>query len=303
MRWLRFGMVVSVLGVAQHAAAQLPVVSPAPPATEPAPAPVAPAVGEEPAPSTSDAPPDVAPPPAKTPPPVDSAPAPTPSAAPAEVATPPVTAPRLEADAPTEAAPPWIRAHSPLTLEGKLGFLVRPESSGGFDDESHLGSVVGLSLYMDLSRQFAAGLEIDRATLGRGTATSGLSTVSTDFSVTSAMLGVRAYPKRTELFDFFVGLQVGVGVQGVTAAGTQSQGAVLAPAPYHCGASDAPALQIGGGVGARFMLSPRWGITGRVDGTGRRMSHDLVEDCTQGIGTATTVSASIGLGYDFDLEP
>jgi len=180
---------------------------------------------------------------------------------------------------------------------------VRPESSAGFDDESHLGSVVGLSLYMDLSREFAAGLEVDRATLGRGTATSGLSTVSTDFSVASAMLGVRAYPKRTELFDFFVGLQVGVGVQGVTAAGTQSQGAVLPPVPYHCGAADAPALQIGGGVGARFMLSPRWGVTGRVDGTGRRLSSDLVEDCTPGIGTATTVSASIGLGYDFDLEP
>jgi hypothetical protein len=51
------------------------------------------------------------------------------------------------------------------------------------------------------------------------------------------------------------------------------------------------------------MLSPRWGITARVNGTGRRLSGDTVEGCAQGIGTATTVSAGLGLGYDFDLDP
>lgn len=205
--------------------------------------------------------------------------------------------------APAPPLPEWIRAHQALTIEARLGLLVRPESSAGFQDETHLGADVGLSAYLDLSREFAAGLELERASLGRGEAASGLETVSTDFSVTSAMLGVRAYPKRTKMVDLYVGLQLGVGVQGISSAGTRSTGPLLAAAPYSCGAHDSPGFQIGGGVGARFMLSPRWGVGARVNGTGRRLSGDVIDGCGQGLGTATTVTASIGLGYDFDLDP
>jgi hypothetical protein len=156
---------------------------------------------------------------------------------------------------------------------------------------------------MALKHELSAGLEIERASLGRGSAIHGLDSVNIDYTVSSAMLGLRAYPKRTELLDLFVGLQVGVGIQGVSATGTASNGGVLVASPYTCGASDAPAFQIGGGVGARLMLSPRWGLTARVNGSGRRLSGDVVEDCARGIGTATTVSAGLGLGYDFDLDP
>jgi hypothetical protein len=184
-----------------------------------------------------------------------------------------------------------------------LGLLLRPESSEGFDDETHTGAELGLSIYVDIKNALAAGLEIDRATLGRGTALSGLDSVSIDYTVSSAMLGVRAYPKRTDMFDLFVGLQAGVGIQGVSAQGIASNGAILPGSAYRCGASDAPALQIGGGVGARLMVTPRWGVTTRINAVGRRLSGEYIEDCAQGIGTATTVTGSIGLGYDFDMEP
>jgi len=207
---------------------------------------------------------------------------------------------------PSAAAPTpplWPRAHSPLTLEGRFGFLVRPESGNGFDQESIAGAEFGASLYLELKREIAAGLEMERASLGRGTAIRGLDSVSIDYTVSSAMLGLRAYPKRTELLDVFVGIQVGVGIQGVSASGTANNGGVLPASAYNCGASDTPAFQIGGGIGARLMLTPRWGVTARLNGTGRRLSGEYIEDCAQGIGTATTVSAGLGLGYDFDLEP
>jgi hypothetical protein len=180
--------------------------------------------------------------------------------------------------------------------------VLRPESSQGFDEESHVGSELGLSLYVDIQRELAAGLEIERASLGRGTAISGLDSVSIDYTVSSAMLGLRAYPLRSKMVDAFVGVQLGVGIQGVSAQGTANNGALTPASSYSCGASDAPAFQIGGGVGARLMLAPRWGITARINGTGRRLTGDVVEGCAQGIGTATTVSAGIGLGYDFDLD-
>ncbi len=196
-----------------------------------------------------------------------------------------------------------MRAHWPLTLEGKLGFSVRPESSGGFEEESQVGAEVGLSLYTDIKRELAVGLEIDRVSLGRGTAISGLDSVTVDYTVSSAMLGLRAYPFRTELFDLFVGLQLGVGIQGVSAAGTSNDGALSPAVAYTCTGSDSPGFQLGGGVGARLMLTARWGLTARVGGTGRRLSGELVEDCARGIGTATTIEGSVGLGYDFDLDP
>jgi hypothetical protein len=321
MRLSRFALVLVLLGAAKSAAAQGSAAERAAPAPEPAAAaPAAPAV-PAPAAAAATGPAQGLPEPAAPPAP-EPAPTPTPESAPPPDKTPetapagaaPGDASRVEPIGPASvvapsrgpvppASVPWIRAHAPLTLEGRLGVLVRPESSSGFDDESHVASEVALSLYMDLKRELAAGLELERASLGRGTAITGRDSVSIDYSVTSALLGLRAYPKRSEMLDVFVGLQVGLGIQGVSAAGTASSGSLSAPVAYKCSGSAAPAFSIGGGVGARFMISPRWGLTGRVNGTGRQLTSDVVDACAQGIGSATTISASIGLGYDFDLDP
>ena len=318
MRLGRLGLVVALasgspLALVHVALAQVP--TGAAPAAEPkapvADAPAAAAPGEgaqvitpEPPPAPPEAPPtptpESAPAPDKTP---ETAPAAEPPAAPAAPLGP------AKVVAPTERTPAvaaptrWVRARSPLTLEGRLGLLLRPESAGGFDSETHAGAELGLSLYWDLKREFSVGLELDRASLGRGTALTALDSVSIDYTVSSAMLGARAYPWRSEMVDLFVGLQVGVGVQGVSAQGTANNGALQPASSYSCGASDAPAFQLGGGAGARLMISPRWGITGRVNAVGRRTSGELIEACAQGIGTATTITASLGLGYDFDLDP
>jgi hypothetical protein len=313
MRLFRFGLVLAWLGVTQGALAD----KIAPPAIEPAAPPAAtleaPAAAtlEAPAPSQPTEPPSAEPPPSESPsPPPESAPAPekTPESAPApEAPAPESPAPeRAEAwPAPPQRAPaepPSLRAHWPLTLEGRLGFLVRPDSGAGFDHESNVGAEVGLSLYLQLKRELAAGIEIERSSLGRGTALSHLDSVGIDYTVSSAMLGIRAFPKRSELFDLYVGLQVGVGIQGVSAAGTANNGPLSPARAYSCSGSDAPAFQLGGGVGARLMLSPRWGLSTRINATGRRLSDELVGTCAPGIGTATTLSAGLGLGYDFDLD-
>ena len=311
MRLSRLGLVLVLASSARGAFAQVPVApatqptpssdAPLPNATEPpAPAPPPAEADQPPSPDVEPAPPVAEP----TPPPV-AQPAATP-----KTPEPPVSLPldaagtvAVPPTAKAPAQPPWPRAHSPLTLEGRLGFLVRPDSSAGFDHETNVGAELGLSLYMELKRELAAGLELERSSLGRGTAINGLDSVNIDYSVSSAMLGLRAYPKRTELVDVFVGLQLGLGMQRVAATGTHSNGALLPATPYSCGASDTPAFQIGGGIGARLMLTPRWGLTARLNGTGRRLTGEMVEDCAQGIGTATTVSAGLGLGYDFDLDP
>jgi hypothetical protein len=315
MRVLSPRVSLLLLAIAPSALAQAP--------TQAAPAP-------EPAPVAQPQP--EPPPPAPVPPPPAPAPTPPPEPAPAAEETPaPATesqpapaaervptlgavtapAPQPQEPVPTIAAPgpkpkperPWQRANTALTLEGRLGFSIRTDSDVGFQHESAIGSELGLSLYLDLGRQLALGLELERIDLGRGNALHELDSVSVDYTATSAMLGLRAYPYRGELLDLFIGLQVGAGIQNVAASGTTSNGLVKPASSYICSASDSPSLELGGGIGARLMLTPRLGVTARVDGIARRLSGDTIDGCGQGIGGVTSVASSLGLGYDFDLSP
>jgi hypothetical protein len=210
----------------------------------------------------------------------------------------PNIAPAKERDEP----PPFVRAHQALTLEGRVGFSWRPPSDG-FDDETALGSLLGASLYLDLIDELALGVEVSRTSLGSGSALSGLDSVDVDFAVTSLMLGLRAYPYRSQLLDVYVGLQVGLGFQSVSATGTRSDGSLEPAVAYKCSGSDSPGFELGGGAGARLMLTQRVGVAARVDATARRLSGDVIDACALGIGTTTSIAASIGLGYDFDLSP
>jgi hypothetical protein len=183
-----------------------------------------------------------------------------------------------------------------------LGFSLRPEGSAGFDDENGAGTRLGMSAQLELNREFAAALEIDRVALGRGTALTGFDSLSADYAVTSAMLGLRAYPYKTKYLDLFVAVQVGAGVQSVSAVGTR-RGSTVASAidVFECDASDTPAFQIGGVLGARWMLTSRVGVSARIDGVGRRLSGDVIEACAPGLGGVTSVGAALGVGYDFEL--
>ena len=75
-------------------------------------------------------------------------------------------------------------------------------------------------------REREVGIELERVDLGRGDDLSGLDSASVDYTATSALLGLRAYPYRSELWDVFVGLQAGLGWQGVSATGTRRDGSL-----------------------------------------------------------------------------
>jgi hypothetical protein len=49
------------------------------------------------------------------------------------------------------------------------------------------------------------------------------------------------------------------------------------------------------------MLAPRWGLSARINASGRRLTGEVIDGCAPGIGTTTTLSGGLGVGYDFDL--
>src|SRR5688572_26807389 len=176
---------ILLLGLPARAAAQAPT----PPAAL---APTAPAQDPEPPPAP--------------PPPPDAPPVPPPASAPAPEAAPPIApAPEPPSATRSEAAPgatakvtpltlrvpnklpPFERAKWPLTIDLKLGMSWRPEGDAGFDAEDRIGTELGGSLYLDITDKIGAGLEVDRASLGRGNSINGFNSITVDYSDWSAM--------------------------------------------------------------------------------------------------------------------
>jgi len=139
----------------------------------------------------------------------------------------------------------------PLTLEARFGFNARLGSS--FDDaadEEHWGASYAFASYFAWRPEFALGLELDHSGLGRVRALTDQSSVDSEYNATGAWLGARVFPVRSERFDFFVNLRVGMVWQHLDSYGTRASSSITVPAQtYSCTESDGPGLGLGGALG------------------------------------------------------
>jgi hypothetical protein len=268
-----------------------------------------------------------APPSEPTPPPAAPAPSTieeTPSAPPALPqtlpASPRLTAPLDERRPATTLAIAAQRTEPPLeppsrfarnydalrpTLEARFGFNARLSSS--FDPSAHeqlLDSTFGFDGYLSWSREFALGLEFEDAGLGHVRGLNGESAFDTEYSALGAWLGARVFPWRSERWDVFVNLRLGMVFQHVAALGTHQETTSIAvpPTSFSCSETDGPGLGLGGAVGAALRLSRHFAVLSRIDATAERLTGDELGSCADGIGSVTTVSGSVGLAYEFEAS-
>jgi hypothetical protein len=284
-----------------------------PPPPPPAPAPAPPAPPEAP-PAPEAAPPVEAPPPASetaaAPPPAPAAPPSAPNVAPLEERRPGTGLVQGARVAPTQATvkSPYERDYHalPLTLEARFGFNVRLGSS--FDASAHeelLGSDYAFGSYLAWNPEFALGLELEHAELGRVRALSGQNSIDAEYSATSAWLAARVFPIRRERLDLFVNLRLGLVMQHVDALGTRVDSAsITVPAvSFSCSEWDGPGIGLGGAVGLAYRLSHHVSLLSRVDATGARLSGDVLGSCADGIGSVASLAGSIGLTFEFETAP
>jgi hypothetical protein len=212
-------------------------------------------------------------------------------------------------DAPVPAAAPARFARNydalPLAIEARFGLNTRLGSS--FDDAAHeqlLDSTFALAAYLAWSSEYAVGLEFEHAGLGRVRGVSDESSIDTEYSATSGWLGARVFPWRSERWDVFVNLRLGLVFQHVDTLGTRpmSNSIAVPPSAFSCSESDGPGLGLGGGVGAALRLSRHFSVLSRVDATGERLSGDVLGTCADGIGSVTTVSGTLGVAYEFETS-
>jgi hypothetical protein len=279
--------------LAPEAAPPAPGAPPASAASPDAPAP-APA---EPTPAEP-TPPESAPPPSSTAPPESAA---SPETAPLPAVTP---APAPHVDRPPPSDLPlgvWPSGHA-LGVEGSLHLGTRiGDSAVGFSQESRSGVGFELAGLLALTQEFAVGLRVVRSDLGTATAVGGQNALNADYASTLLGVGGRFFPYRTRNTELFLNLGVGLAWQDVTATGLRDDASTAPAVPFECSGVDGPGLALGGGVGGAFRLGGELWFVGKVEGSGQRLTSDVVGDCVIGIGSATLVQGGIGVLYAFDL--
>ncbi|MEO8904531.1 MAG: hypothetical protein ABI488_19180 [Polyangiaceae bacterium] len=313
MRALACGSVLLSACLLAGSALAQPVPAPAP--TPPVPAPAAP-TPPEPAPPPAEAPTSTAAPTS-----TEAAPSAPSAASPALPSSPPAVAPlderhpattlAVNAQLETKPAPepsPYKRNYDalPLTLEARFGFNTRLNST--FGESAHeqlLDSTWALSGFLAWSADYAIGLEVEHAGLGRVRGLSGENSIDADYSATSGWLGARVFPWRSERWELSVNLRLGLAFQHVNALGTRqmSTSITVPPSSFSCSETDGPGLGIGGGVGAALRLSRHFSVRSRLDAAGEHLNGDALGSCADGLGSVASVSGTLGLAYEFETTP
>ena len=146
------------------------------------------------------------------------------------------------------------------------------------------------------------GFGVTRADLGSVSALSGANQIDTEYGATALHLGARAFPWRGTSSELFVGLRVGLAWQDLDAVGIRTtQPNVAPPSVFSCSGVDGPGLALGAGAGFAERIAGRAWFLAHVDANGYRLSGDVVDNCTVGIGSVTSASLGVGLLYAFDL--
>jgi hypothetical protein len=234
-------------------------------------------------------------------------------------ASPPITAPlddrhpattlavpAQHSEAPAAPPPSRFERHFdalPLTLEARFGFITRLSSTFGPNaQEQLLDSTIAIGAYLAWSPHYALGLELEHAGLGRVRSLNGENSIDADYTANSLWLGARVFPWRSERWDLFVNLRIGLAMQHVDGLGTrQDSSSITTPATsFSCDESDGPDLGLGGAVGASLRLSRHFSVQSRVDATAERLSGDTLGTCADGIGSVATISGTIGVAFEFE---
>jgi hypothetical protein len=206
------------------------------------------------------------------------------------------------------AAPPARRFERdfdalPLTLEARFGFNTRlSKSFGDSAQEGLLDSTFAFGAYLAWSPHYALGLEVEHAGLGRVRSLNGENSIDADYSANSLWLGARVFPWRSERWDVFVNLRLGLALQHVDGLGTrQDSSSITVPATsFSCAESDGPDLGLGGAVGASLRLSRHFSVQSRIDATAEHLSGDTLGTCADGLGSIATISGTVGLAFEFE---
>lgn len=195
----------------------------------------------------------------------------------------------------------WHSGHA-LGVEASLHLGSRiGDSAIGYGQEARAGIGFELAGLLALVPEFAVGLRVVRSDLGSATAVGGQNALNADYASTLLGLGGRFFPYRTKNTELFLNLGVGLAWQDVSATGLRDDAGTAPAIPFECAGVDGAGLTLGGGIGGAFRLGGELWFVGKLEGSGQRLTSDIVGECVVGIGSATLVQGGIGVLYAFDL--
>ncbi len=192
-----------------------------------------------------------------------------------------------------------------LGVQLDFGLGTRLGDSGAYDFQQKQsgGMAFGPSVWFSPSRLWSVGASYRRYDLGTDAAPAGADMLEISRSLDLFWLGGRAYPWRTDTLGIYLTLGLGLGWQHAGATGTQVSADYTHPTTtFVCSGSDGPGLALGGGLGLDVDLDRNFAFFTQIDTFAHRQSGDVIGGCVPGSGSVTTLGASLGLAYRFDLD-
>jgi len=203
-----------------------------------------------------------------------------------------------------EVQKPTAPPETTLGIEADVGMNGRLGSGNeGFDTEDPAGIAYALGAWLAPDRVYSVGLAYQRTGLGSGQTEPVAPSVTAQYDLNTIWLGGRAYPLRNDHVGMFLQIMVGGSWQDIHASGTRATAEFGTPAEtFSCSVSDGPGLSLSGGIGVDVDIDSRLAFVASAEGGGHQQSGELVDGCTLGVGSVTTVSGRIGFMYRFDLD-
>jgi hypothetical protein len=210
----------------------------------------------------------------------------------------------LDEGATPEVKKPTAPPEMTLGIEADVGINGRLGSGNeGFDTEDPAGVAYALGAWFAPDRVYSVGLAYQRTGLGSGQTEPVAPSVTAQYDLNTIWLGGRAYPLRNDHVGMFLQIMVGGSWQEVRASGTRATAEFVTPAEtFSCSVSDGPGLSLSGGIGLDVDIDRHLAFVASAEGGGHQQSGELVDGCTLGVGSVTTVLGRIGFMYRFDLD-
>jgi hypothetical protein len=204
--------------------------------------------------------------------------------------------------------------------ETPLTFTLAPEVTAGvayrandaatgypMHERGALGYRAGL--YLGIGKRFDVGLLYQHSGIGIEKTTNVATEpgIETRRTLDGLVLEGRYFAWRNSWAGLFLGLQLGLGWQGLDHTATRVEQPESLPRiiKVRCSASGGPGLGLGANLGGEFDINEGTSFLMLLSGTTHRLSSDTLQDggadCADGAGSSSVFLAQIGFRHRFDL--
>jgi len=211
----------------------------------------------------------------------------------------PAAGQEANANAPTTVSLPHKPALGPEVHAGVAALV----SSSSAHDENHVwDTAYAFGLWYRPRPEFAFGASYEHVGLGSANSHDGANYVDANYEARVLWGQARLYPYQYSQHSLLLGVRAGVVFMHQTANGTRAS-SFDEPVgePFQCSGNSNPNIALGAEAGYELRATKHLNLLAAANASMLRGTSAVVDGCTTGLGSPTSVSAGVGFSYLFDM--